>query len=145
MSRTSVSFFKERVVLKLRVPLEYNKVSLMGALNHEVGTHILRRLNHKDNCVRKPTPRGKLIEEGLAAVNQLLPEEHPFLFKAALRYMAAIYASRMGFADLYNQLKKWVGERGDCWRECVRVKRGLANTEAPGGFYKDQCYLIGAV
>lgn len=59
---------------------------------------MVRRLNHKDNCVRKPTEKGKLIEEGLAAINQMLPEEKPFLFKAALRYMAAIYASTMSFA-----------------------------------------------
>ena len=27
----------------------------------------------------------------------------------------------------------------------MRVKRGLINTEEPGGFYKDQVYLKGAV
>lgn len=47
LSRTTVGFFKERAVLKLRTPLEYTKISLEGVLNHEVGTHILRRLNHK--------------------------------------------------------------------------------------------------
>ena len=34
LSRTSVAFFKDRIVLKMRLPLEYNKVSLEGALNH---------------------------------------------------------------------------------------------------------------
>jgi hypothetical protein len=47
LSRTTVGFFKDRAVLKLRTPLEYTKVSMEGVLNHEVGTHILRRLNHK--------------------------------------------------------------------------------------------------
>lgn len=47
LSRTTVGFFKERAVLKLRTPLEYTQVSLEGVLNHEVGTHILRRLNHQ--------------------------------------------------------------------------------------------------
>lgn len=73
LSRTTVGFFKDKAVLKLRTPLEYNRVSLEGVLHHEVGTHILRRLNHKENCVRKPSEEGKLIEEGLAAINQLLP------------------------------------------------------------------------
>ena len=27
----------------------------------------------------------------------------------------------------------------------MRVKRGIQNTEIPGGFYKDKVYLIGAV
>lgn len=62
LSRTSIGFFKEKAVLKLRTPLEYDVVSLEGVLNHEVGTHILRRLNHKDNCIRRPSEKGKLIE-----------------------------------------------------------------------------------
>lgn len=145
LSRTSVSFFKEKAVLKIRTPLSYNRLNLEGVLNHEVGTHILRRLNHKENCVRKPTERGKLIEEGLAAINQLLTEEKPFLFKAALRYLAAIYASKMSFAQVYKQLNRFLKDREDCWRECVRVKRGLGNTEELGGYYKDQSYLVGAI
>ena len=36
-------------------------------------------------------------------------------------------------------------DKKDCWRECVRVKRGIGNTEEPGGYYKDQNYMIGAV
>ena len=129
----------------MRLPLQYNKVSLEGALNHEIGTHVIRRLNHKENCVRKPSPEGKLIEEGLAVINQLINEDHPFLFKAALRYIASVYASKMGFSDLFRHLKKYVKDDSDCWRECVRVKRGMANTAQKGGYYKDQSYLIGAI
>lgn len=75
----------------------------------------------------------------------MLPEDKPFLFKAALRYVAAIYASKMSFSQVYQQLKKYMKDDNDCWRETVRVKRGLANTEEPGGYYKDQSYLIGAI
>jgi hypothetical protein len=73
-----------------------------------------------------------------------LPEEKPFLFKAALRYVAAIYASKMSFAQVYKQLSKYLKDKNDCWRECVRVKRGLGNTEELGGYYKDQTYLVGS-
>lgn len=62
LSRTSVVFYKNRVVLKMRTPLTYTPVNLEGVLNHEVGTHILRTLNHKGNCVRKPSEKGKVIE-----------------------------------------------------------------------------------
>jgi hypothetical protein len=95
--------------------------------------------------LRKPSERGKVIEEGLAAINQLLPEEKPFLFKPAVRYLAAIYASKMGFKDLFKRINRFVLDRDECWRECVRVKRGMGNTEEKGGFYKDQSYLVGAV
>ena len=108
MSRTSVSFYKNKVVLKIRTPLSYTKVNLEGVLNHEIGTHVIRTLNHKENCVRKPSKQGKIIEEGLAAINQLLPEEKPFLFKPALRYLAAIYAEKLNFIDLYKKLNKFV-------------------------------------
>lgn len=79
--------------------------------------------------MRKPTEKGKLIEEGLAAINQLIAEEKPFLFKASLRYIAAIYASKMSFSNVYKLLSKHVKDKKDCWRETVRVKRGMGNTE----------------
>ena len=31
------------------------------------------------------------------------------------------------------------------WNLAVRVKRGLKDTSQPGGLFKDQCYLKGAV
>ena len=31
------------------------------------------------------------------------------------------------------------------WKYVMRVKRGIANTQNPGGFYKDKAYLKGAV
>lgn len=75
----------------------------------------------------------------------MLPEEQPFLFKAALRYVAAIYASKMTFAEVYKMLKKHMRDANDCWRETVRVKRGMGSTEERGGYYKDQSYLKGAI
>lgn len=59
--------------------------------------------------------------------------------------MAAIYASKGSFSEVYKKLNKFVPEKDECWRECVRVKRGIGNTEDKGGFYKDQNYLVGAI
>ena len=39
--------FKNKIVLKVRTPLSYTKINLEGVLHHEVGTHIIRTLNHK--------------------------------------------------------------------------------------------------
>jgi hypothetical protein len=41
----------------------------------------------------------------------LLPEERPFLFKPAVRYLTAIYASKVGFAELFRKVNKFVSER----------------------------------
>ena len=49
-------------------------------------------------------------------INQMLPEDKPFLFKAALRYVAAIYASKMSFQDLYKHLGKFMKDGNDLWR-----------------------------
>ena len=46
---------------------------------------------------------------------------------------------------VYQKLNKYIKDRDECWRETVRVKRGIGNTEEKGGFYKDQNYLIGAI
>lgn len=78
-------------------------------------------------------------------INQLLPEEKPLLFKAALRYNAVILASKASFVEVYRYISKYIKDETDCWRETVRAKRGLINTEKPGAYYKDQNYLIGAV
>jgi hypothetical protein len=43
--------------------------------------------------------------------------------------MAAIYASKMRFSQIYKNLNKYVKDPKDCWRETVRVKRGIGNTE----------------
>jgi hypothetical protein len=86
-------------------------------------------------------------------------EGKPFLFRAALNYYSAYMASRLSFADLFKDLEKYIDcpkrryytrERGhnlllDRFRACLRVKRGLTYTDSPGGMYKDQVYLEGAV
>ena len=42
-------------------------------------------------------------------------------------------------------LEKYIGDPHRRWKYVMRVKRGLVNTEEPGGFYKDQVYLRGAM
>lgn len=47
LSRTSVTMFKKKAIIKIRTPLSYTKVNLEGVLHHEISTHILRTLNHR--------------------------------------------------------------------------------------------------
>ncbi len=61
LSRTSVIYFKNKIVLKLRLPVKHTKTSLEGTLNHEIGTHVVRYLNHKENSERKPTKQSKIF------------------------------------------------------------------------------------
>lgn len=57
----------------------------------------------------------------------------------------AYKASQMSFVDLFNDIKKYIDEKHSRWKFVLRVKRGLMDTSEPGGLYKDQVYLEGAV
>ena len=47
----------------------------------------------------------------------------------------------MSFKDLYKDLEKFIDDPDDRWKLCVRVKRGLGDTSALQGMYKDQVRL----
>lgn len=54
-------------------------------------------------------------------------------------------ASKLSFVELFNDIGKYIDNRLARWRFTLRLKRGLIETSEPGGLYKDQCYLEGAV
>lgn len=51
----------------------------------------------------------------------------------------------MSFVDLFNDLEKYVDNPRRRWKCVLRVKRGISDTVEPGGLYKDQVYLEGAI
>ena len=54
-------------------------------------------------------------------------------------------ASKMSFVELFNDIERYVDSKMSRWKFVLRLKRGLVDTSEPGGLYKDQCYLEGAV
>ena len=46
-------------------------------------------------------------------------------------------ASQFSFEDLFAELKKFIPDSIERWKECVKVKRGLLDTSQCGGMYKD--------
>jgi len=74
-------------------------------LNHEIGTHYIRRYNQKFQ------PKGKYQyltdEEGLAVLSQIQIQEKPILYKAALNYYSAVLAKEADFKQLFNQLESY--------------------------------------
>lgn len=122
-----------RAEIVVGLPLQYRRNYIICLLNHEVGTHFLRKYNERQQVWSEKRKKYKLkkylaTEEGLAAINMLY--EHavcvpfkPFLFQAALNYLSAYLASQMGFADLFAKLRKYVDDDEKVWRQCMRVKR----------------------
>ena len=126
---------KAEIIVKL--PVKYRQDYIICLLNHEIGTHFLRKQNERKQIWfenRKKYKLGKYLmtEEGLAAINMLYeqaiqPPYKPYLFQAALNYFSSYLASFMGFAELYATLKEHVQDDEKLWRQCMRVKRGKDN------------------
>ena len=156
ISPTSVIHKKNgETEILIKLPIKYRRKTILDVLNHEIGTHCVRKHNDKKQIWHKNRRKFKLkgflhIEEGLGSLNTLYERakhkyEIPFLFKAALNYLSAYLASKLSFSELYQYLKKFIDCEEKIWTKCVRVKRGLEITENKGGMYKDQVYFIGAV
>jgi len=54
-------------------------------------------------------------------------------------------SSKLSFVELFNDIEKYIDSRPSRWKFVLRLKRGMVETVEPGGLYKDQCYLEGAV
>ncbi|PWU24108.1 hypothetical protein C5B42_00660 [Candidatus Cerribacteria bacterium 'Amazon FNV 2010 28 9'] len=136
--------------LTIRLPVSYNESGLMGMLNHDVGTHFFRTLNE-----RKQPWYGQrekfhihpylLTEEGLAVLHAFLPKSHTLFRRQAIYYIAVHYANEHSFVETNEMLKKYVSDKEDRWKFCLRAKRGIKDTSQPGAFSKDQTYFAGAV
>ena len=67
------------------------------------------------------------------------------MFQPALLYWSSWRASHIGFAQLNEEMKRYVDDAGRRWLECVRVKRGMLDCSAPGAFCKEQSTFDGIV
>ncbi|CAD8101119.1 unnamed protein product [Paramecium sonneborni] len=150
---------KSKVIIGL--PINYRINRIEGVLNHEIGTHFIRKINDRQQqwyqSAKYHLEPYLKYEEGLAVVNQVLPQAlkqkgKPYLFMAASHYISVqnyyqqvYYGSQMSFAKLLQELRYFIQDDEARFRECLRVKRGLKDTSQPGGMYKDQVYLTGAI
>lgn len=122
-----------RAEIIICLPIQYRKKYIIGLLNHEIGTHYLRKVNNGQQVWaenRKMFKMGKFLvtEEGLAAINMFFeqavnPPYKPYLFQPALLYFSAYLASYMSFSELFFTLRRFVSNDEKLWRQCLRVKR----------------------
>ena len=145
--RTSI---KNRTTIVVRLPIDYREQSILGMLNHEIGTHVLRWLNEEKQPwykQRKQYNLGRFLEteEGLAVLHQYLALPHKYLRMEAVRYLSTYKASKMSFSQLYKEMENYIDNRERRWNMCLRAKRGIRDTSIPGCFTKDQLYLQGSL
>lgn len=141
--------------MNIKLPVEYRVGKMEGVLDHEIGTHFLRKHNEKNQPWYKKRDKFEMktciaTEEGLACSNQLVSTVKagrckPFLFRTAMNYYCACMAKKLSFVDMFKDLEKYADNPATRWKMCLRVKRGLTDTSQKGGLYKDKCYLEGAI
>ncbi|HII72402.1 TPA: DUF1704 domain-containing protein [Candidatus Woesearchaeota archaeon] len=146
MSATaSVLVSTKKMFLKKDYPLSPNYVKRL--IVHEIGTHVLRAENGREQPFKifmHGFPNYLVTEEGLAVYNEerfgLMLNEN--LRNYAARAMAVKMAQTGSFASVYNHLRQFFGDQW-AFRLASRVKRGLEDTEKPGGATRDYAYIEG--
>ena len=118
----------------------------MGVIDHEIGTHFLRRFNERFQVWNKKRDKYEVkncmrTEEGFASTNQMVRQAleggSPYFYRSALNYYMAYKASKMGFVELFDDIQKYIDCKYSRWKYVLRVKRGVMDTAEPGGLYKD--------
>ncbi|MEA5456947.1 DUF1704 domain-containing protein [Sinomonas sp. JGH33] len=115
---------------------------------HEIGAHIVR----SENARRSTSTLAHLslgraavaTEEGLAAwwEDQYGASSPQVMHRYAARAIAVDVALSGGASDVMDTLTPFIGS-GEAAVVTMRVKRGMADPEAPGAFTKDHSYLSG--
>jgi hypothetical protein len=146
LSRTTITSDS----IKLRLPVDFRRLGLLGMLYHEIGTHALRSVNYEQQPWYKRKKKYGfseylVTEEGLASLHGLMPQTFPSAYTQAIRYLAVGIAQQKSFVEMWNYLGKYIENPERRWIICVREKRGIRDTSQPGGFTKDLVYFEGVV
>ena len=146
--------FKKGTLL-LRLPVQYREATILGMLNHEIGTHYFRRVNEDQQPWKghrrdfgfggEDGQQWLETEEGLAVINShsSVPDKH--IWFASLAYYSTCLAEELSFSELFRELKKYTSDWDRRWSLCMKAKRGLKDSSLPGAFSKSQLYFSGTV
>jgi len=146
IARTAVDDDK----ILLRLPLQFREKDLQGMMNHEIATHILRKINYQKQPWYKDRDNYNFAdysktEEGLAVFHTLIATNCKLAHKISIYYLAIYYSQIFDFATVWKKLCKYVKNKENLWLLCMRGKRGMQDTSSPGGYTKDIMYLEGMV
>jgi len=135
-------------VLFLRSDAVFAPKRLAGTIAHEVGTHVLRG----ENGAQQPFDifsRGLAnyleTEEGLAMYNQelVMPAESEKKYWSVLGTLAVHFAATHSFAELHQFIRDQGFDDDRAWKTTLKIKRGIKDTSAAGGFTKEHVYFSG--
>jgi len=133
--------------LLIKKDSRFSENFLKRIIVHEIGTHIMRAENGKNQPYRffaRGMPGYLKTEEGLAVYNEELHNclNNKLLKIYAGRVLAIKKALNYSFYDCYTYLREYFAI-DTAWRLTLRAKRGLSDTKNKGAFTKDIAYLEG--
>ena len=134
--------------LYFRLPIKYSSEQIKNTLNHEIQTHLLRRINDSKQSWSgriKKEPSFKETEEGLATLHSYIDTKNKILKKTFTGYYTTHLAQQYSFSQIFAKLIKLGLSPELAWSFTVRRKRGLTDTGNKGGCTKDIIYFEGAV
>lgn len=133
--------------LRIRADAQFSEPGARRLVVHEVGGHVLRW----ENSRRQPEPLAALpfgrtvaTEEGMALIQEARADliDPSILRIYAARVVAVHLAQHQGITSVARTIATHIGTEAAI-DIAIRVKRGLANPEHPGGTTKDYSYLHG--
>lgn len=134
--------------LFLRKGATFTESRIDNLIIHEIETHILTAENGKSQpyeLFNRGLANYLETQEGLAIYNILNKnhEEAKNLYLSLSLVLAVDMAMRHSFVEIFEKMLDYKIPPERAWRTAVKVKRGLENTQEPGGFTKDFLYYKG--
>ena len=133
--------------IKINATEKFSENNIKRYIYHEIKTHVFRAENGKMQpflIFKDGFPDYISTEEGLALniedMNGLLKPVDIKRYSA--RVIAASYSIKSSFYDIFDKLIKYFPP-ADAFTIVQRVKRGIIDTEIPGGYTKDFVYMDG--
>lgn len=114
---------------------------------HEIESHVLQTENIRNSSTQlselSKYGNQNLYGEGLAIYNEITTRKiTPSAFEIYYLRIKAVRLLHKSFREIYETLSEVLNPQR-AFVMTYRVKRGLSDTSAPGGFPKDACYLLG--
>ncbi|MBF0547497.1 MAG: DUF1704 domain-containing protein [Candidatus Riflebacteria bacterium] len=132
--------------VKINPDAKFSTQDITRMVQHEVGVHAVRA-SYGTEMPLKIFNSGVsdylTTEEGAAAYNETQHNVFSGLNLFAKRALAGDWASQMPFSQVFSKLKGLGVDDEMAYSIAQRAKRGLTDTNQPGGFTKDVCYLRG--
>ncbi|MFO0704434.1 MAG: DUF1704 domain-containing protein [Candidatus Andersenbacteria bacterium] len=147
ISGVIVAASQKTVYVHAHTSLELTR--LAPIITHEIETHVLTTVNGAAQPLElfvQGFAGYTRTQEGLASYN--VEWRHPELFHRPARFwsrnaLAVDVSLRGSFRDVFSEMQRLGFNPHFSYGVAAKVKRGLTETDKPGGFTKDYLYLAG--